>query len=479
MSFDINKEPNPQQTPNIILYSHIKEIRDIIQNNREYIKYSFYGDQREPIVKINKTQYISKNLYIWKGKIHNIPKIHYDGELIIETTNGNQKTFLCFLLKHSYSITTPTIIDKLWKNKSSPTPEPIMFDLDIIDTNNSTEKSAIYYKDGIDSVIVLLEPILISTNLKTYFPYPKCFIIPNFANDYTIVKYNYRNKSSSSNNDVKTIQEHFDHLMQTQVNNSSLSKFIEGFTVVDPTLIATDLTENGLYLDCAPTSQSTNTLPAITIPLDKNGNVNLSNSLLFTSIMNSLILFIIIVFIFLSLPTFYKFAIVDVIANINVPDKATRLTTVSIFSFICILTLTVSLVFDGLNHSNIYESYAGLIVGLMLFIGTIRLYFLRNNQDYSFQKVYNWNPIDIFIWLKEVYNYLLDHSSTIGMVYIFSNIVIILAFIIPAFVDTKNFIPSHDNLTRVISVILGYSFSYNIIISAFSYLIYDTYRVKT
>jgi hypothetical protein len=447
MSFNINKEKYPQNTPNIIINIPNTEIRDIVLKTPEYIKYSFYGNQKTPNITINKTQYITNNLYIWKGKIHNIPNIQYDAELIIETINGKQKTFLCLLLKHSYTVINPTFIDNLWNNTDE---KPVLIDLE---KNLTTNNEAIFYKDGINTIIIPIKPIFINTNIKSNIPNPKCFIIPNFSNDYIIVNF-----STKTQNNIQTIQE-------------NVNSYIETFTPAE-------LTEQGLYLDCEPTSQSTNTLPAITIPLDANGNVNLSNSLLYTSIMNSLILFIIIIFIFLSLPTFYKFSVIDVINRINVPDKSTRLSTVCYFIFTAILILVISLVADGLTNSNIYQAYSGLLFGLMLIVGSIRLYFLRNNKDYNFQQIYNYNPIDLFIWLNEVYYYMLDHSSSIGMIYVLCNIIVILPFSLSALLST-NFIPSGDNITHVLSVIFGFGFAYNIIIAPFLVLVYDTFKVKT
>lgn len=460
MSFNIDKETNPQQQLNIIIKLPINEIRDIVIKNKEYIKYLFYGNQREPTIIINKTQYITNNLYIWKGKIHNIPNIQYDGELIIETINGNQKTFLCFLLKQSYTITTPTIIDKLWNNVNQ---ESFLFDLEKLLQTTNIEQSAIYYKDGINTIIISIIPIYINTNLKTHSPYPKCFIIPNFSNDYNMIKYKYiKSQSQLQNNNIQTIQE-------------NITSYIEGF---NNTIIETELTEKGLYLDCAPTSQSTNTLNAITIPLDVNGNVNLSNSLLFSSIMNSLILFIIIAFVVLSLPSFYKFTIVDVINKINVPDKATRLKTVSYFIVFAILILSLSLIIDGIIIGrNIYQAYAGVLIGLMLCIGIIRIWFLQNNKDYSFQQIYNWNPIDIFVWLNEIHNYYIEHSNGIGFNYILFSFLISLLLLGPI-LSQKNFLPSTDTFLHSVTVILGYGLSYNIIMAFFVYLIYDTYKTN-
>ena len=456
MSFDINKETNLIK-PNIKICPITKEItnKDILVKNEEYIKYLFYGNNREPAVKINKIQYIPNNLYIWKGQIHNIPNIKYDAEFIIETVNGNQKTFICILLKHSYTVNSPTVIDNLWNNTDD---KSININLNTFFNDN---KNAIYYKNGINTIIIPIKPFFIKTNLKSNQPYTKCFILPNYSNNYIITNLLFDELPKKT---VQTIQD-------------NINSFIEGFTI-DPNVIATDLTENGLYLDCAPTSQSTNTLPSITIPLDANGNVNLSNSLLYSSIMNALILFVIIVFVFLSLPYFYKFAIVDVIAKIDVADKATRLTTVCCFIFIAILILAISLIIDGFGHGNIYQSYAGIVFALILFIGTIRIYFLRNNKDYNFQQIYNWNPIDLFIWSKEVYNYTLNNFNSIGFNYILFNIIVILCFIIPALVVPKLFIPSTDTITHVIGVILGFGISYNFLLATFAFLIYDTFSVK-
>jgi hypothetical protein len=461
--FSSNKEPPPHQ-PIIKIDLPPKNISDIVVKTPEYIKYAFYGNQKEPNLTINKTQYITNNLYIWKGKIHNISDIQYDGELIIETSNGYQKTFLCFLLKRSYTVTEPSSIDRLW----SGTSYPVLFDLEKdLSTINHDSQNAIYYKNAINTVIVILTPIYISTNLKTQSPYPKCFILNNITNDYSIVKYNIETKQQKKQKEEK----------QQQTIQDSNASFIEGLTI-DPSVIATSLTEKGLYLDCAPTSQSTKTLPAITIPLDVNGNVNLSNSLLYSSIMNSLILFMIIIFVALSLPYIYKVTVIDVINRINVPDKATRATTVAFFIVMIVFIMTVALIVDGINHSNIYEAYGGVLIGIMLFSGMFRLYLLRNNKDYSFQQVYNWSFSDFPVWLNEIYNYILDHSNAIGTVYIVFCIIAIIPFLIPALVIPDVFIPSGDKFMHVLGVIMGFGFSYNIILAPFAYIIYDVFSIK-
>jgi hypothetical protein len=496
--FNPKKEPSLQQ-PIIKINLPPKEISDIIVKTPEYIKYSFYGNQREPNITINKTQYIINNLYIWKGKIHNITGVYYDGELIIETSNGNQKTFLCFLLKHSYTVTEPTIIDKLWSSET-----PVLFDLE--KELSKIEKDAIYYKNGINTIIVPLTPIYINSVLKTQLPYPKCFIFTNFSNDYTIVKYKFETitsqtiqtiqdsnasyiegfekfKNDKFNEDINKFSDSVTKMFTPTTNTTISSKVIKKNTetdtlAFDPSIIATSLQEKGLYLDCAPTSQSTKTLPSITLPLDINGNVNLSNSLLYSSIMNSLILFMIIIFVCLSLPNIYKFTIVDVINRINVPDKATRLTTVSYFIVLIIGIMMIALVVDGLNNGNVYEAYGGLLIGIMLFSGLFRLYLLKNSKDYSFQQVYNWSFSDFPVWLNEIYYYFMDNSNTIGTIYLIICIIAIVPFLIPSLVIPDTFIPSNDKFIHVLSVILGFAFSYNIILAPFLYLLYDAYSIK-
>jgi hypothetical protein len=404
-------------------------------------------------------------LYIWKGKIHNIDNINYDGELIIETINQNQKVFLCFLLRHSYSVTKPNIIDKLWNNKHNQT---FTFNLEEVFEKNDNTNSAIYYKNGINTIIVFIKPIDIYSKLESELQYPKCFIISNFSNDYSIVKYNKQNLKKYN---IETIQD-------------NINSYIENFTVnTDPSVANVELTEKGLYLDCSPTSQSTNTLPSITLPLDAKGGVNLSNSLIFSSVINSLILFMIIAFLYLSVPALYKYTFVDVIEIINVPDKSTRLKTVSYFAFGSILILSLSLIIDGfrLNSNNrtinLYESYVGFFFGLILSVSTIRLYFLRNNPQYNFQEIYNYSISDIFIWLNEIYYFWTTHSITIGSIY-FGCIFILFLFALLTLIAPEKFLLGNDNITHAVTVILGFGCTYSIIFALFIFLIYNTHKVK-
>lgn len=466
MSFNIEgKEGLIKSKPTITINLPPTQIgnSELLYKSNEYIKYAFNGIRSA--VKINNVPYNSNHLYLWKGKIHNIPNVFYDAELIIETNNGHQKTFICFLLKHSYSIHTPTAIDNLWNNDGDNSSNTVELDLvNMLPSVKEVKGRCIYYKDGINTVIINTQPIFINGQLKLLSSLPKCFLFSTFTDNYNIVKYSIYGKSSTNVDNVQTVQE-------------NTASFIEGLDP-DSGIIATQLAAAGLYLDCSPTSQSTDTLPSITIPLDKNGNVNLSNSLLYSSIMNSLTLFIIIAFVILALPSFYKVAIVDVINKINVPDKATRLTTVTYFIGLIIATLVIALSFDGFKNGNTYESYSGIMFGIMLFAGIIRMFFLKNNKEYSFQKVYNWNPIDIYEWLKETYRYIMANSSTIMFYYIVCNIVTILAFV-PAALTAQNFVPPEDTISHVLTVILGVGFAYNFVLAAFFKIVYDAYSVES
>jgi hypothetical protein len=129
-----------------------------------------------------------------------------------------------------------------------------------------------------------------------------------------------------------------------------------------------------------------------------------------------------------------------------------------------------------MNNGNIYESYSGVLFAFILFIGTLRVFYLRNNKEYSFIKVYNWNPVDIFIWLNESYKYYFDNIRIISGIYIIFNI-LLLSFIIPALVS-DSYLPSTDNILHLISLVLGIGITYNIIIAPSMYLLYDSYKIK-
>jgi hypothetical protein len=441
----------------------------VVISDNEYIKYSTY-DGKTSIV-INGTNFYDNSFYIWKGKIHDLSRMHYDAEFIIECVNGNQKVFVCFPLKHQYGLSN-TFIDNLWNQRDT------IADIGSLLGHSS---NSIYFKDGINTVIVYLKPINISTNLKSRLPNPKCFIVPRFSHNFSVIKMEVINKSETAKNTPKTLQESFfsyfdgvesfENLISIDANGN-----ITGISSEFTGISQVDLASNGLFLDCAPTSQSTETLPALTIPLDKNGNINLSNSLMFSSIMNSLILFILISFVFMTLPTVYKYTIVDVIAKFNVPDKATRLTTVSYFICTVIFIFSVSLICDGMIHSNMYEAYTGIFIGLMLAVGIGRTYFLKNNKDYSFPIVYNWSPQDLFVLLKDAYDFSVDNSGTVGLIYFVLTFILILCFLVPALVSSKVFIPSADTKTHVVAVILGMGFSFNLILAPFLALLNKAYR---
>jgi hypothetical protein len=480
MSFDINKQANPQLPQNIIFDTLQKKIisnSDIISRHNDYIKYSFYDGKSA--LTINGNKYYNGAIYVWKGKIHDIQSIDYDGEFIIEFFNGNEKVFLCFLLKYTYG-NSETFIDKLCLKNMDDTL------VDFQPLIDNSKRDAIFYKDGINKVIVYLSPIKIKTQLIFKLPFAKCYIIPNYSPDYNIVHVNFP-LTISTNEDtfsVKTLQESFFSYME------GFAQPTDNFIAIDPSGNIMDisgaftgisqpaLAENGLYLDCAPTSQSTETIPSITLPLDKNGNLNLSNSLLFSSIMNSLILFILIAFVFLTLPTFYKWTFIDVIAKNNVPDKGTRLKTVCILAFIAISIFCISLICDGVIHQNMYQAYAGIFVGLMLLVSMGRLYFLRNNNDYNFQQIYNWSPVDIFVFFKESYNYVLDNFNTICGMYVIFNILVILCFLLPAYLATSSFLPPTDTVGHATTVILAFGFSYNLIFVPFVHLVGTTFSVN-
>jgi hypothetical protein len=440
----------------------------VVISDNEYIKYSIY-DAKSSIV-VNGTKFYDNSFYIWKGKIHDLSTINYDAEFIIECVNGNQKVFVCFPLKHQYGL-SDTFIDNLWNQRDT-----------IADIGSFLGRgdNAIYFKDGINTVIVYLKPINISTNLKSRLPNPKCFIVPRFSHNFSVIKTALISEGKSAEITPKTIQESFFSYFEgfdpgsiiSIDSSNNLADISSDFTGISQV----DLAQSGLFLDCAPTSQSTETLPALTIPLDKDGNINLSKSLMFSSIMNSLILFILISVVFMTLPTVYKYTIVDVISKYNVPDKASRLKTVSYFACTSIFIFSLSLICDGMIHSNMYEAYTGIFLGLMLAVGIGRTYFLQNNKDYNFPIVYNWSPQDLFVLLKDAYDYSLTNANSVGLIYFVLNLILILCFLVPVLVSSKTFIPPTDTKTHVVAVILGMGFSFNLILAPFIKLVYDAYQ---
>lgn len=472
MSFDnINEITN--NTLNVKIDLSQKEITNIQTRNPQFINYSFFGNNKTPTVIINNTHYVSHNLFIWKGRIHNIPSIDYDAECIIETIYNNQKCFVCFLLKSAMFSSNAdahiTSIDKLWNitdNTSAiPTTSAIPITMEIptttlLDLNQNEELNgenlAIYYKNGIHTVIINLKPIIVKSDLKTTAPYPKCFLMEAFNKNYEIIQINPINAKGD-------VIENFDLVGL----NGNVSADLAGINLVE-------LTEQGLYLDCSPTSQSTATLDTLTVPLDKQGNINLSKSLFFTSIMNCLIIVMIFMAALWTMPSFYKYCIVSIIEQNSIPDKSTRLKTVSYFMFIILLIFAVALILDGLSGHNVYEFYAGFIALAFVLFSCIVLFIFRNSPGYSFQKVYNWNPIDIWDWLSESYSFFKDNSH--GVLSVFFGIIIVfgIALTIPILMRPEKILPDTDTQIHALTVVVGFLLPYSIILSPFIFLLYKT-----
>ena len=468
---------NPHITVNLIK----KEVTHIQSRDNDYIKYSLLGNEKTPNVIIGNTNFISHNLYIWKGKIHDIPNIDYDAECIIETmpSGSNGKCFVCFLLKTAVNMATDkTSIDLLWNNTEATHPIQLDLEKDMArpTATTTTTTTAMYFKNGIDTIIIILDVINVKSNLKANQS-SKCFLMPSFIPNYIITPIHYGN----GNRPPRTIQDTtaIEGFTQTTPQNFDIvgldgnNDIYDVADVNNTGINLTKLTESGLYLDCAPTSQSTNTLSAITIPLDKAGNVNLSNSLAFSSIINALIVLLIVVTTFLSTPTLYKYTIMNIVRNSNIADKQSRLTTVGYFMFFIFIVFSAALIIDGIRF-NIYEFYAGLVSAAFLGISTIRLFSLRHHKDFNFPLIYNWSPNDISVWLKESYYFFLDYHYGIGSVFFTLLVIVFLAFMVPILVTPASFLTSNDTTIHAIIVVAGFGVAYSCVFAPFLYLMYKT-----
>jgi len=470
MSFDINKENPPHTNIKLSLAIDVQPIKYIQSRDPEYIKYLYHGSEKSPIIRINNTSYINHSLYIWKGKIHPIQWLDYDGELIIEclTSSGNTKCFICFLLKQDSTV-KPTEIDKLWKASGES-----------IITKLGNESTAIYYKNGIDTVIVFTDTIPINEDLRTSLPYPRCYLFPNYIENYRIINNNVPTTDTTTTSKIK---EGFDMIGIDQYNQffqETLSgDLANGASIADgsETFNIAKLNDAGLYLDCAPTSQSTEQLKAITIPLDEQGNVNLSSALQLSATMTALIILTITGFLFMSIPTMYKSTVIKLIEMTTVPDKATRLKTVNYFIFIIWFIFALALLMDGFSNGNIYEGYAGLVSFFIVLVSTIILIYKQKYPEYSFPLVYNWNVADVGLWFKEIYTYYTDYSAGINTAFGAYLVLIVLVFILPILVSSKKILPTTDTQTRVFGVVFGFGIAYSFIFAFFSHYLLLKYSV--
>jgi hypothetical protein len=107
-------------------------------------------------------KYKCKNLYIFKATHQITMDAQFDGELVIElvpTVNTSEKLYLCFLLTNTrYTDREPNSIDEIIKTSIKPPMHYTTMNFDMQKLIEPRQKKIIY-KSGIDTVVIFVSPI--------------------------------------------------------------------------------------------------------------------------------------------------------------------------------------------------------------------------------------------------------------------------------------------------------------------------------
>lgn len=331
--------------------------------------------------------YNASNVYIYGVLHNNIMGVTKDdainsrmkdtnivGELVIEhrpSTNGN-KIYFCFFLKNpdqSSANSSPTSIDNMLTVSTSTATSTVTITNDITNVVSASDTAgAVVYTSNMNNqptiVVVFITPIVLSQRLDSalYNTTTKLFnISPDLNSDYDVIATNH-----IQNNNFPTV-------------------------------------ENDIYIECTPTGESNETIQTYNVPINSGMMLEKSTSDFLQTAMHFFMFFILLSFLYIAVPVFYKNVVVNKIIQLTEPylfkqnagddrpspnSKLLRVNSADMIMSIFCLVIIISLVGYGANlkskdDPNSKMVYIGAILfSITWFLSSLIIYNSKDDNDF-------------------------------------------------------------------------------------------------
>lgn len=351
MAFDLTKKININDVINYnydetTFYSNQYEKTFI---NGGYIKIPYSSKSNKVNISSNlfENDYNTTNLYI-TNKIHTIPSIDYDGELIIEhkpLTNNDKPLYSCFLLK---TIRNESIngsqIDELISGKIDT----------ILNLNKYIESSNGIYYNNSENVIIFTKPIIISSHISDYKS-PE--IMVPFNKNYSIVT-------------IKNLGNIYEGLENTP---KTLAAYCQPIDENDPSIGETS---------------------SILIPSSGEVAINDATNTTIKTAINFCCFFLMLLFVIIIIPIIYKhFLLVLILDNekLNAQGKLNRLSTADWFMSIILFLFSFALINNGISSNKSIYTIVGFYIFVFFLSSFLVLQYNRLFYKNDFLKQFNPN----------------------------------------------------------------------------------------
>ena len=252
-------------------------------------------------------------------EIQQIPNTNTVGELIIEHTplTGTGKLFVCILLNYSSNIVSDknSVDDLIDIASSNDKPKQIALNSSILPQPN-----AIVYKENVDTIIVFVSPIYISSASKNKITsLAKLSLFSNYSS-YKILPQN-------------------------------------SISMVD---------KDEIYIDCSPTGASAEEIATYNVPINSEYTQDAGKLDFMKTTIQLCLVFLLIVITYYSVPFFYKTIVVDNIKKLIQTDieKKNRNNAIDIILVILSILLLIYVTYDGVSNDN----FDGVLSGVYFFV---------------------------------------------------------------------------------------------------------------
>jgi hypothetical protein len=249
--------------------------------------------------------FIANKIYL-SGVLHEIiqiPNTNTVGELIIEHTplTGTGKLFVCILLNYSSNIVSDknSVDDLIDIASSDDKRKQIALNSSIL-----TQPNAIVYKENVDTIIVFVSPIYISSASKNKITsLAKLSLFTNYSSTYKILPQN-------------------------------------SISMVD---------KDEIYIDCSPTGASAEEIATYNVPINSEYTQDAGKLDFMKTTIQLCLVFLLIVITYYSVPFFYKTIVVDNIKKLihTDIDKKNRNLAIDIILVLLSVVFLIQITYNG------------------------------------------------------------------------------------------------------------------------------------
>ena len=306
--------------------------------------------------------YQATNLYVY-GKVHNIPNIDYDGELIIQhlpTVSNNTKLYTCFLLKKN------PFTSFSFSNNSINTLLESLHNLGQAADYNSLSMNDYIQSNG--TKVIVYNSIDKNKN--------QCKVIINtdvipIDQDLTQLSFN-----------ASKLFIPFPNTNSTKITTANLiDKKQEGFTINANKELISDGYDNDIF-ECDFLPVGTDTVTTFSIPVGSSYATDTANQEFLMLVVNYILGFIIFIAIFFLAPLFYNELMLKYICIWDFCKTPLRIfggyTWLDFFLTTGFIVSTIILVILGVNNSNDTLKVVGVFLPFVFIIGYLGVFFMNS-----------------------------------------------------------------------------------------------------